>query len=73
LFDINQRLETLATMLFHHMGQECVARKNFQEIVTFEKFGFTSVKLAPESAAVAANTINYRLCRPGGPLSTKHP
>jgi hypothetical protein len=28
LFDINHWLETLATMLFHHMGLESVARKN---------------------------------------------
>jgi hypothetical protein len=28
LFDINQQLETLTTMLFHHMGLEGVARKN---------------------------------------------
>ncbi|ELX10725.1 hypothetical protein Jab_2c28250 [Janthinobacterium sp. HH01] len=28
LFDINHELETLATMLFHHMGLEGVARKN---------------------------------------------
>jgi hypothetical protein len=41
LFDINHRAETLSTMLFHHMGPERVARKNFWETVTRSNYVFT--------------------------------